>query len=107
MQIRYFLHTQPAELGAAHGAGHVVAGTVVHLDDKHAAARTHLQLGPAARPAAAAAVAAEGEGDAAGADGLPLGPRHVAGLVRMPLCLAVIAEAGITSLPGVNIVNSE
>ena len=86
MQTRYFLHTQPAELGAAHGAGHVVAGTVVHLDDKHAAARTHLQLGPAARPAAAAAVA---------------------GLVRMPLCLAVIAEAGITSLPGVNIVNSE
>ena len=85
MQTRYFLHTQPAELGAAHGAGHVVAGTVVHLDDKHAAARTHLQLGPAARPAAAA----------------------VAGLVRMPLCLAVIAEAGITSLPGVNIVNSE
>jgi hypothetical protein len=43
MQVRNFFHAEPAELGAADRAGHVVAGPVVHLDDQHVAARTNLE----------------------------------------------------------------
>lgn len=32
MQVRDLLHAEPAELTAAHGAGHVVTAAVVHLD---------------------------------------------------------------------------
>jgi hypothetical protein len=43
MQVGNFFHAEPAELGAADRAGHVVAGPVVHLDDQHVAARTNLE----------------------------------------------------------------
>lgn len=44
MQVRNLLHAQPAKLTAAHGAGHVVAAPVVHLDDVSSAARTWLDV---------------------------------------------------------------
>lgn len=44
MQVRDFLHAEPAELAAAHGAGHVVAAPVVHLDDVSAATRAGLDV---------------------------------------------------------------
>lgn len=33
MQVGDLLHAEPAELAAAHSAGHVIAAPVVHLDD--------------------------------------------------------------------------
>lgn len=44
MQVRDLLHAEPAELTAAHGAGHMVAAPVVHLDDVGAAARARLDV---------------------------------------------------------------
>lgn len=44
MQVRDLLHAEPAELAAAHGAGHMVAAPVVHLDDVGAAARARLDV---------------------------------------------------------------
>lgn len=44
VQIADLLHAQPAELGPADGTDHVVAGTVVHLDDQHLAPGTWLDV---------------------------------------------------------------
>jgi len=44
MQVRDLLHTQPAELAAAHRARHVVTAPVVHLDDVGAATRARLDV---------------------------------------------------------------
>lgn len=44
MQVRDFLHTQPAELTATHGAGHVITASVIHLDDVGATSRTGLDV---------------------------------------------------------------
>ncbi len=43
VQVGDLLHAEPAELGAAHRARHVVARTVVHLHDQNVATRTHLK----------------------------------------------------------------
>lgn len=39
MQVRDLLHAKPTELTAADGAGHVIAASVVHLDDVGCTAR--------------------------------------------------------------------
>ena len=44
MQVGDLLHAEPAELTAAHGARHVVAAPIVHLDDVGATARTRLDV---------------------------------------------------------------
>jgi hypothetical protein len=44
MKIRDLLHTQPAELGSAHGAGHVITGPIVHLHNERTTARARLNL---------------------------------------------------------------
>lgn len=44
MQVADFFHTQPAEFGAAHRAGHVVARAVVHLDYQDLTPRTRLDV---------------------------------------------------------------
>ena len=44
VQIADLLHAEPAELGAAEGARHVVARAVVHLGDEHLAARARLDV---------------------------------------------------------------
>lgn len=44
MQIRDLLHTQPAELAATHGTGHMVTAPIVHLDDVSAATWTRLDV---------------------------------------------------------------
>lgn len=44
MQVRDFLHAEPAELAAADGARHVVAAAVVHFNDVRGAARTRLDV---------------------------------------------------------------
>ena len=85
MKVRDLLHAEPAELRAADGAGHVVTRPVVHLDYQHVTPRADLQL----RPSHHSALPAER---------LSLGPGHVTGLVGMPLGLAVVTEAEVTSL---------
>ena len=42
MQVGDFLHAEPAELGAADRARHVIARAVDHLDDQNVAAWTNL-----------------------------------------------------------------
>lgn len=44
VQVRDFLHTQPAELAATHSAGHVITASVIHLDDVGAASGTGLDV---------------------------------------------------------------
>lgn len=44
MQVRDLLHTQPAELTAAHSAGHVITAPIVHLDDVGRTAGTWLYV---------------------------------------------------------------
>ena len=44
MQVRDLLHAEPAELAAADSAGHVIAASVVHLDDVGGAARARLDV---------------------------------------------------------------
>lgn len=44
MQVRNFLHAQPAELAATYGAGHVITAAVVHFDDVGTAAWTWLDV---------------------------------------------------------------
>lgn len=44
VQIRDFLHTQPAELTATHSAGHVITASIIHLDDVGAAPGTGLDV---------------------------------------------------------------
>ncbi len=123
MQVGDLFHAEPAELGAAHRARHVVAAAVVHLDDQHVAAGTDLHLGararvrpscrgssaacaissPAAPAAAASATSAEGGGG--GREGgrhrvmpvVPTGAGGIAGLVRVPLSFAVVAERVATT----------
>lgn len=44
MQVGDLLHTEPAKLTAADGAGHVVAAAVVHFDDVGGAAGARLDV---------------------------------------------------------------
>lgn len=44
MQVRDLLHTEPAKLTAADGAGHVITTPVVHFDDVGSAARAGLDV---------------------------------------------------------------
>lgn len=44
VQVRDFLHAQPAELATTHSAGHVITASIVHLDDVGAAAWTWLDI---------------------------------------------------------------
>lgn len=44
MQIADLLHTEPAELRSTDSANHMVAGTVIHLDDQHLAAGAWLDV---------------------------------------------------------------
>ena len=44
VQVGDLLHAEPAELTAAHGARHVVAAPIVHLDDVRTTARTRLDV---------------------------------------------------------------
>ena len=43
VEVRDLLHAEPAELGAADGASHVVAAAVVHLYDQDIAAGADLR----------------------------------------------------------------
>lgn len=44
MQVGDLLHTEPAKLTAADGAGHVITTPVVHFDDVGSAARARLDV---------------------------------------------------------------
>lgn len=44
VQVRDFLHTQPAKLAATHGAGHVITAPIIHLDDVGATSGTGLDV---------------------------------------------------------------
>lgn len=44
MQVRDLLHTQPAELTAAHCAGHVITAPIIHLNDVGRTAGTWLNV---------------------------------------------------------------
>ncbi len=44
VQVGDLLHAEPAELAAAHGAGHVIAAPIIHLDDVGATARAGLDV---------------------------------------------------------------
>lgn len=44
VQVRDLLHAEPAELTAADGAGHVIAASIIHLNDIGTAARAWLDV---------------------------------------------------------------
>lgn len=44
VQVRDLLHAEPAELASADGTGHVIAASIVHLNDVGSTARAGLYV---------------------------------------------------------------
>ena len=89
MKVWYFFHAEPTELWSTDSTGHVVTGSIIHLDDEDAAPGTHLELGSSSRTSTdIILVAREGEWNAAGSDRLSLCSGHVTRLIWMPFSLS-------------------
>lgn len=91
MKISDFLQAEPAKLGVANRAGHVIAGSVVHLNYQRTALRAGLYL--VRLTARSDRVVSHSDL----ASSLKVG--RIASLIGMPLLSAVVTERGVTSGP--------
>ena len=94
MQIGYLLHAQPAEFGTTHGAGHVVTGTIIQFNYESSTPRAWFHV--LAVDQTLAIACNNWEQPIIRSPSLPC---HVAGKVRVPDLLTVIAEFCFAFLP--------
>lgn len=87
MQVTYLLHAEPAKLGAAQGARHVITRTVIHLGNEHLTPRARFNV----------ITLSIFEIGRRAINGRSLGAGSITGLVRVPQSLAMVTKRRTTS----------